>query len=79
MEEQKIEVSDDEAEKELEQIASAGNITIEEAKKHYEDEQSALYLREDIKEKKMVDLLLAENNFKTGKKENYLDFMTDNG
>jgi len=78
MEEQKIEVSDEDLEKEFESIAAANDVSIEEIKKHY-DENALLYLKEDIKEKKITDILLAENNFKPGKKENYLDFMTDNG
>jgi len=79
MEEHKIEVSDEDAEKELEQIAAENSVDVNEVKKHYESEQSMLYLKEDIKEKRMVDIMLAENNFKPGKKENYLAFMTDNG
>ena len=78
MEEQKIEVSDDELEKEFESIASANGAQIEEVKKHY-NEEAVFYLKEDIREKKMTDIMFAENNFKQGKKENYLDFMTDNG
>jgi trigger factor len=78
IEEQKIEITDEEIEKELEQIASVNSVDIEEVKKHYESEQSMFYLKEDIKEKKIVDLLLAENSLKPGKKENYLDFLKDN-
>ena len=78
MEEQKIEVSDEEVEKELESVAAANNTQLEEVKKHY-NEEAIFYLKEDIKEKKITDMLLAENNLKPGKKENYLDFMTDNG
>jgi trigger factor len=37
------------------------------------------YLKEDIKERKLFDILLAENTIKTGKKENYLDLMAQNG
>jgi trigger factor len=79
MEEQKIEVTEDEMEKEIEQMAAANGADINDVKKYYESEQTMLYLKEDIKEKKIVDLLLAENNLKPGKKENYLAFMTDNG
>jgi len=38
-----------------------------------------LYLKEDIKERRIVDKLFAENNLKPEKKENYLDFISDNG
>jgi len=78
MEEQKIEVSDEEVEKEFESIASVNGVEIDEIKKHY-NEEAIFYLKEDIREKKVTDLMFAENNLKQGKKENYLDFMTDNG
>ena len=77
MEEQKIAVSDEDVEKEFESIASVSGTPIEEVKKHYDD-NAVNYIREDIMEKKITDMLLAENNLKPGKKENYLDFMTDN-
>ncbi|MDR0463519.1 MAG: trigger factor [Treponema sp.] len=78
MEEQNIEVTDDDVEKEFESIAAANGADIEEVKKHY-DENAVIYLKEDIREKKITDILIAENNLKPGKKENYLDFMSDNG
>ncbi|MCL2801130.1 MAG: trigger factor [Treponema sp.] len=78
MEEQKIEASDDDVEKEFESIASANGAQIEDVKKHY-NEEAIFYLKEDIREKKITDIMLTENNFKPGKKENYLDFMSDNG
>jgi trigger factor len=78
MEEQKIEVSDEDVEKEFESIAAANGVEIDEVKKHY-NEDAIFYLKEDIREKKITDMLFAENNLKHGKKENYLDFMTDNG
>jgi len=79
MEEQNFEVTDDEVEKEIEQIAASGNAGIDEVKKHYESEQSIEYLKDEIKEKKTIDLMLAENTLIPGKKENYLAFMSDNG
>jgi len=78
MEEQKIEVSDDEVENEFKSIADANGAEVEEVKKHY-NEEAVFYLKEDIREKKITDLLLKENNLEPGKKENYLDFMSDNG
>ena len=78
IEEQKIEVSDSELEKEFESIALANKTDIEEIKKHY-NEEAIFYLKEDIREKKINDILLSENTFKQGNKENYLEFMSDNG
>jgi trigger factor len=77
MEEQKIEVTDEDVEKEFQSIAAANGIEVDEVKKHY-NEQAVFNLKEDIREQKITDILLAENSLKPGKKENYLDFMTDN-
>jgi trigger factor len=79
MEEQKIEVTDEDVEKEFERIAGIGGDNVEDIKKNYNNEQAMFYLKEDIREQKITGILLAENTMKPGKKENYLDFMTDNG
>jgi len=79
IEEQKIETTDDELSNEIEKIASEHNADINEIKKQYESEEAKEYLKEDIKEKKIIDMLFAENTLKQGKKENYLAFMSDNG
>ena len=78
IEEQKIEVSDEDVEKELERIAGESGKDINEVKKNY-SVQDVFYLKEDIKERRIYDMLLAENTFNPGKKENYLDFLSDNG
>jgi trigger factor len=77
IEEQNLKVTDEEVEKELEQIAANAETVVEEVKKNY-NEETLYYLREEIKERKINDLLMAENTFKPGKKENYLDLMSDN-
>jgi len=77
MEEQNIEVSDEDVEKEFEAMAAANGAEVDEIKKHY-DEQAVFYLREELKERRIIDLMLAENTLKPGKKENYLEFMTGN-
>jgi len=77
MEDQKIEASGEDVENEFASIASANGANIDDVKKHY-NEEAVFYLKEDIREKKITDLLLAENTLKQGKKENYLDFMSGN-
>jgi trigger factor len=79
IEEQKMTASDEEVEKELETIADESETPLEDVKKYYEQENMKEDLKEDIKEKKLFDLLLAENTIKFGKKENYLDIMANNG
>ena len=78
IEEQKIEASDEDAEKEMEKLAGERNVSAEEIRKGY-NENNIFYLKEEIKERRITDLLLSENTMKPGKKENYLDFMSDNG
>jgi len=77
IEEQNFEVNEDDVEKEFERLALENSVDIEEIKKHY-DEQALLYLKEEIKERRTIDLMFSENSLKQGKEENYLDFMADN-
>jgi trigger factor len=78
MEEQKTEASDEDVEKEFETMAMENGVEISEIKKHY-DEQAMFNLKEEIRERQIIDLLFTENTLKPGKKENYPEFMTDNG
>jgi trigger factor len=79
IEQEKFEASDGEVEREIERQAGEMETTVEEVKKYYEDETVREYLREDIKEKKLFDILLAENTIKPGKREKYVDIMENNG
>jgi trigger factor len=79
IEEQGMSASDEETEKELENLAAESGSPLEEVKKYYGQENMMEYLREDIKERKLFDLLLAENTIKPGKKANYLDIVGNNG
>ncbi|GHT92233.1 hypothetical protein FACS1894140_3960 [Spirochaetia bacterium] len=79
MEELKLEASDEEVEKQIETLAREENAPLEDVKKYYEQETMKEYLKEDVKERKLFDILLAENTIKPGKKENYLDLMAQNG
>ena len=79
MEQEKMEVSEEDAEKELEVMAAEAGADVAEYKKYYKDDNMWEYLKEDIKERRLFDMLIAENNIKTGKKENFLDIMTKNG
>jgi trigger factor len=79
MKELAVEAGDEELEKEFETMASSMNTSLDEVKKHYENEDMKEYLREDIKERKLFDLLLAEAKMKKGKKAKYLDLISNNG
>jgi trigger factor len=78
IEELKLEVGDDELEQEIENMAAQESRRAENIRRYYEAEEMRNQLREQIKQRKFLDLLLAENSFKPGPKENYLDLMSDN-
>jgi trigger factor len=76
--ERNLDASDEDMEKEFKTLAANSDISIDDAKKHYESENMKEYLKEDIREQKLFDLLLAENTVKTGGKKNYLDLVANN-
>ena len=80
MEELKLEASDEEQQAEIEKIIAGTNNPSdgEEIKKYYEQENVREYLIEDIKERKLFELFMAENKVKKGKKESYLEIMSAN-
>jgi trigger factor len=78
IEEQKFEISDEEMEKEVETMALESGTALEEFKKYYEQENMKEYIRDDLKERKLYELLLAENNIKKGNTTKYLEFMGNN-
>ncbi|MDR0442181.1 MAG: trigger factor [Treponema sp.] len=78
IEEHKFEVTDADVEKEMERLALENDMEIDDVKKRYQEEKDVFYLKEGIKERQVIDILLAENTLKQGKKENYLDVMSDN-
>ncbi|MDR3337788.1 MAG: trigger factor [Treponema sp.] len=79
IQDQGFEAADEELEKEFETMAADSDTSIEEIKKYYEQETAKEYLKEDIKERKLFDLLLSENTIKKGEKLKYLDLMSKNG
>ena len=79
IEQEKIDASEEEMEKELEIMAGESNTPLEDIKKYYQEDSARDYLKEDVKERKLFDILLAENTINQGKKEKYLDIMGNNG
>ena len=78
MQEQHIEATDADAEQELEKIAVDTGKPLEEVKKQYGDAQMLEYVKDNVRESRLFDLLLAHNTIKTGSKANYLDVMGNN-
>ena len=75
MEQEKLEASDEEVENEIKKLSVESNAELEEVKKYYEDERMKDYLKEDIKEQKIYDIILGKSKIKNGKKEKYADLV----
>ncbi|MDR2767474.1 MAG: trigger factor [Treponema sp.] len=75
LEEQNLGAADGEVDDEMEMIAEESGNTLDEVKAYYNDEDARNYLREEIKERKLFDIFLAENTIKKGKREAYMDLM----
>jgi trigger factor len=80
IEELNLEASEEETAQKVADITAEANnaADAEELQKYYEQDNVWDYLKEDIKEKKLFNLFVAENTIKKGKKESYLDFMSGN-
>jgi trigger factor len=74
-----LEASDEDVEQTLEAVAAESNSPPEDIKKYYQQENMKEYLKEEIKERKLFDILVKENTVKPGKKVNYLDLTANNG
>ncbi|MCL2043104.1 MAG: trigger factor [Treponema sp.] len=78
MEEQQIEASDEDIGKEMEAIAASSGESLEETEQRYGEGNALEYIKEEIKERRMFAMLIAENTIKTGSRMNYLDVVEKN-
>ena len=72
---EKIEVSDKEVEEELKKQAEAAGMEFEDAKNYFEQNGMTFYLKNDISNRKLFDLLLKSAEIKEGEKKDYLDLI----
>ena len=79
MEELKLEATEEDKEEQLKKLAEESRAELDDVKKYYEDERMKEFLMEDIKERKLFDLVLQKNTLIKGKKENYVDLVRNNG
>jgi trigger factor len=75
MEEQNFTATDEEIEREIVSLSENSGTSIEEIKNYYGQGDRREYLKQDIKERKLFELLLAENTVTKGKQEKYLDLV----
>jgi len=77
IEEEKIEITDNDIEEEIKHQSEAGNVPLEDMKKRFESERMKEYLRGDLADRKLFDLLLEATTITKGKKVKFLDLMQD--
>ncbi len=78
MEDFKLEASDEDVEKQMQELAGGSGTSIDEIKKYYENDEAKEYLKEDVKEKKLFDMMIAESKIKKGEKKSYSDIFQQN-
>ncbi|MBI9106667.1 MAG: trigger factor [Spirochaetales bacterium] len=72
---EKIEVTDEEVDEELKKQAETAGMSYEDAKNYFEQNGMLFYLKNDISNRKLFDLLLETAEIKEGAKKDYLDLM----
>jgi trigger factor len=78
LEEEKIEVADEELDSEITESAGRSNMTPEQARENFEQNNMLDYIRDQLRDRKLFDFLL-ENAVKTkGKKIKFLDLVQNN-
>ena len=78
LEEEKIEVPEEELEKEIAESAERSNMTVEQARQNFEQNNMIDYFRSQLLDRKMYDMLLENAVKKKGKKVKYLDLVQNN-
>ncbi len=78
IEDRKIEADEDAITNELKNNAAQNNMTEEEIRDYYEENNMMDYLKQDLKERRIIDQLLEENSIVKGKKVKYMDFIQGN-
>ena len=75
IEEEKIEVSDEEVDEEIKKQAEQAGMSYEDTKNYFEQNGMTFYLKNDISNRKLFDLLIESAEIKEGAKKDYLDLM----
>jgi trigger factor len=79
MQDLKLEASDEEADNEIKSIASRTGETEDDIREYYSKDEAMEFLKEEVKERKLFDMLFEKNTIKQGKLTSYVDFMSNNG
>ncbi|MCF7929195.1 MAG: trigger factor [Spirochaetales bacterium] len=73
-----IEVTDEEVDEELTRIGEGNNLSLEDIKQRYEQANMLNYLKNEIADKKLFDILIEKADIKEGKEMKYLDLVEQN-
>jgi len=79
IEDEKIEVSDEDAENFMKEQAEQANLTFDQVKSYYENNQMMDYLKQDLATRKLTDFLIENAKVKKGKKVKLQDLKQDEG
>ena len=74
-----VSVSPEEIEEEYKKIAADNEITVDEVKEHYKDLQAKEYLVDEVKEKKLFEMLYKEVKVENGDKTSFSDLFKVEG
>ncbi len=77
-EKEKLEASDEDVEKELEHQAELRSSTVDEVRELFEKNNSMEYLKRDVTDRKVFDLMLADAKISKGEKSTYVDLVNKN-
>lgn len=75
---EQIEVSDDDVDARIKELAESSSTSFEDAKDHYQRQGMLEYLRDNLKEERLFDKLFAESKIKKGEKRKFLDVVGRN-
>jgi trigger factor len=75
MEEQNVTVTDEDLEREFADLAEDSGMSLDEVKGYYKKDSMQEYLKQEIKDRKIFELMLAETTVTRGKQEAYLDLV----
>ena len=78
MDEQGIKADDEDVEREMEKMAADYGESVDDIYKRFGEGNSLEYIKEDIRERKIFDIIIAGNTIKKGSRLNYLDLMANN-
>ena len=78
VEDEKVDTTDEEFENEIKKQAEQREMSLEDAKKYVEDNKLTEMVKNDIRNKKLFDLVLDSTTIKKGKKLSYMDLTQKN-